>query len=506
MVRILCGLTILLSAFVFTACGEKDEPGGGSGGKSAKSSDDDPVVDVGRPLVNTKDYTKEKGGEDLLNGKADYDIMHYDTAATYFSRAVQQGNPEAMFWLGKCFLDGTGVPEDAEKAVSYFRNAEEAGYFIDAQTQYDVGKCFFSGDGVSQDAAEAVKWFRKAATQGHAEAQIALAECCFAGGGVAQDYAEAVKWFRKAGERLKTAELFMNAHNGKAEAQFKLAQAYEKGDGVKKDYTEAVKWYRKAAEQGHAGAKETLGPVNLSGGAAEVTVRVPGGVSMELVRVEAGSFTMSARDGDNFSSEVLHRATLTKAFYLGRTEVTQAQWRAVMGTNPSNFKGDDLPVEQVSWNDAMEFCEKLNDSGKAPKGWKFSLPTETQWEYAARGGKKSKGYKYSGSNTLDEVGWYDDNSGSKTHPVGKKKANELGLYDMSGNVYEWCLDDWQDKSDKLTAEFTRGNDRSGSKRASRGGGWGSIARFSLSAFRYFRGPGSRGSGFGFRIALVPESY
>ena len=201
-----------------------------------------------------------------------------------------------------------------------------------------------------------------------------------------------------------------------------------------------------------------------------------------------------------------------------------------MGANPSEFKGDDLPVEHVSWNDAMSFCEKLNSSGKAPNGWKFTLPTETQWEYAARGGKKSKGCKYSGSNTLDEVAWHENNSavsdgdratsassttislpsdssaGAWTHPVGRKKANELGLYDMSGNVYEWCLDDWQAKSSKLTAEFTRGNDSAGSDRTVRGGSFFSPASFCRAARRGSRDSGVRHGNVGFRPALVPESY
>lgn len=239
---------------------------------------------------------------------------------------------------------------------------------------------------------------------------------------------------------------------------------------------------------------------------AEMTFSLPGNVKLELVKVEAGSFTMSARDGENYDDEVSHRATLTKVFYIGRTEVTQAQWKAVMGTNPSNFKEDDLPVEGVSWNEAMEFCEKLNDSGKAPSGWKFTLPTETQWEYAARGGRKSIGYKYSGSDNIDEVAWYEDNSGRKNHPVGQKKANELGLYDMSGNVSEWCLDDWNRNSSKLTAEFefSRGNDLDGSLHVFRGGSRSDDARLCRSASRSnYDVHGYHDYGLGFRLALVP---
>ena len=248
-----------------------------------------------------------------------------------------------------------------------------------------------------------------------------------------------------------------------------------------------------------------------------------------MVKVEAGSFTMSARDGENFRNEVPHLVTLTRDFYLGRTEVTQAQWKAVMGSNPSKWKGDDLPVEQVSWNDAMAFCDRLNMIGKAPGGWKFTLPTETQWEFAARGGGKSAGYKYCGSNNLNEVGWYYENSGdafldekmllknfsndvreknlddnrAQTHPVGKKRANELGLYDMSGNVCEWCLDDWIGDSRMAVAEFSRAGNAGGRKHVHRGGGWKFHARLCRSATRYGVRRRARYSDVGFRLALVP---
>ena len=231
-------------------------------------------------------------------------------------------------------------------------------------------------------------------------------------------------------------------------------------------------------------------------------IDLPGNVKLELVKVEAGTFTMSAKAGENIPDEVPHRVTLTKDFFIGRTEVTQAQWKAVMGSNPSFFKGDDLPGENVSWNDAMSFCEKLNSSGKASNGWKFTLPTETQWEYAARGGKKSKGYKYSGSNKADDVAWYRYNSELKTHPVGQKKANELGLYDMSGNVLEWCLDDWNDNSSKQKAEFTRGNDSDSSERMNRGGDWGRTDKGCRAAIRINNFPGSRLNTLGFRVVLI----
>lgn len=166
------------------------------------------------------------------------------------------------------------------------------------------------------------------------------------------------------------------------------------------------------------------------------------GVQFTMVEVGGGTFTMGAtseQGSDAWDEEKpAHEVTLSD-YYIGQTEVTQALWEAVMGSNPSDSKGGNLPVERVSWDDCQVFIQKLNQL----TGKQFRLPTEAEWEYAARGGRKSRGYKYAGGNNIDSVAWCDGNSGNETHPVATKQANELGIYDMSGNVLEWCSD-WCD--------------------------------------------------------------
>ena len=217
-----------------------------------------------------------------------------------------------------------------------------------------------------------------------------------------------------------------------------------------------------------------------------------------MVKVEAGSFNMGATPEMQAPYEVekpVHRVTLTNNYYIGKYEVTQALWQAVMGSNPSYFKGDDLPVEQVSWNDCQDFISKLN----AMTGKRFRLPSEAEWEYAARGGKKSRGYQYSGSNTLGDVAWYEGNSGSKTHAVGTKQPNELGIYDMTGNVYEWCQDWYGSYSSSPQTNPTGA--ASGSYRVSRGGSWNYSARFCRASCRFDGTPDCRDGYLGLRLVL-----
>ena len=244
------------------------------------------------------------------------------------------------------------------------------------------------------------------------------------------------------------------------------------------------------------------GSSSMASGSNTISIPVKDGISIDMVKVEAGTFMMGATsemkdsyDDPDSDEKPVHQVALTNDYYMGKYEVPQALWEAVMGSNPSKYKGDNLPVEKVSWNDCQEFISKLNSL----TGRKFRLPTEAEWEYAARGGKKSRGYQYSGNSNISDVAWYDGNSGSKPHPVGTKQANELGIYDMSGNVYEWCSD-WYGSYSSSSQTNPTGAD-SGSSRVYRGGSWIYIAWLCRLSYRAGNTPGYRSYGLGLRLAL-----
>ncbi len=219
----------------------------------------------------------------------------------------------------------------------------------------------------------------------------------------------------------------------------------------------------------------------------------------EMIKVEGGTFQMGSNDDFDWGAKPVHKVTVG-SFMIGKYEVTQELWESVMGSNPSYFKGSKKPVEQVSWYDVVEFCNKLsekaglkkvyaiNKNKKDPNNsneydelkWLVScdfnsngyrLPTEAEWEYAARGGNKSKGYEYSGSNDIEAVAWYESNSGSTTHEAGRKSPNELGIYDMSGNVWEWCWDLFSGSYYTSSSQTNPRGPTAGSNRVLRGGSW-----------------------------------
>jgi formylglycine-generating enzyme required for sulfatase activity len=238
----------------------------------------------------------------------------------------------------------------------------------------------------------------------------------------------------------------------------------------------------------------SINPVNLPAG----TLRSFGGT--ECVWCPPGQFMMGSPTSEKgrYADEVRHEVVLTRGFFLAETECTQGQWEAVMGGNPSDFKGTQRPVETVSWEEAVEYCRKLtakqHAEGILADGWEWRLPTEAEWEYAARAG--TIGARYG---KLETIAWYQKNLESQTHPVSQKTANAWGLYDMIGNVWEWCSDWYGEYPTGSVTDPT--GPSSGSGRVFRGGGWNVGAGDARSAVRYGRGPGFRSLFLGFRPAL-----
>ncbi|MEN3333039.1 MAG: hypothetical protein V7641_2404 [Blastocatellia bacterium] len=213
-----------------------------------------------------------------------------------------------------------------------------------------------------------------------------------------------------------------------------------------------------------------------------------------FVPLPAGEFMMGSENG-SAAEKPVHRVRLSRPFEMGKYEVTQAQWEAVMGNNPSYFKGSNRPVEQVSWHDVQEFIEKLNALND---GYVYRLPTEAEWEYACRAGSNGD---YSGK--LDAMAWCDNNSDQMSHPVGAKQPNAWGLYDMHGNVFEWCQD-WYDNNYAESPSLDPQGPASGSFRVKRGGSWAFPAAFSRSAARDLYSPGYRFNFLGFRLVRTPR--
>ena len=238
------------------------------------------------------------------------------------------------------------------------------------------------------------------------------------------------------------------------------------------------------------------------GAPAELTLDLGGGVTMTMVLIRPGKFMMGSSDSEQgrWSEEARHEVTLSKPFYMGMTEVTQAQYEAVMGTNPSQFKGATNPVDSVSWNDATEFCKKLSEKTRQT----VRLPTEAEWEYACRAGTQTPFSFGDDPSYLGAYAWWGRNSAKTTHPVGQKKPNSWGLYDMHGNVEEWCADWWEEcPKGPVTDPAGPATAIGSGTRVLRGGSWfDGVAVGFRCAYRYDYDPALRGLSFGFRCAMT----
>lgn len=301
--------------------------------------------------------------------------------------------------------------------------------------EYKVACDLYSGS----DRQTAVEWFRKAAEHGNVDAQLKLGNCYYDGLGILENKTEAVNWYRKAAEEEN------------AQAQFNLANCYDNGYGVPINREEALKWFKKAADKGNADALNYLKPVQM--------VKIP-----------------------------------NRNWLIGKYQITQKEYKTIMGENPSRFKGNGTnPVECVSWKEAMDFCKKLTARehalGRLPDGYKYTLPTSKQWEFACRAGTTSKYCSGDIDASLFNVAWWKVNSGNKTHPVGEKDPNTWGIYDMHGNVWEWCLDVSSQNESHVC----------------RGGGYCAEPFLCGSSFVNYYVCDSRYDYLGFRVALVPTT-
>jgi formylglycine-generating enzyme required for sulfatase activity len=259
--------------------------------------------------------------------------------------------------------------------------------------------------------------------------------------------------------------------------------------------------------------------VTLVGQEKEINLAfIVNGVNFEMIFVEGGAFMMGCTAEQTFcygDEKNIHNVELSD-FYIGKYQVTQKLWNEVMGrsirtqlylanSKVLNGEGAEYPIYYVTYNESLDFCSKLNKllSKQLPKGYKFCLPTEAQWEYAARGGNKSDGYRYSGGNEIDEIAWYEDNSNKHTHKVGTKVKNELGIFDMCGNVFEWCLDWYGDFYYEKSPLINPKGPDSGTARVVRGGSWNTKPHHCRVSFRHGTSPSNRSFDNGFRVVLSP---
>lgn len=455
----------------------------------------------------------------------------YSQALHWYRKAGEQGNPVAQNEVGVIYYNGIGVPKDYAQAVLWFYKAAEQGNMI---AQSNLGVAFAFGCGVPEDYSQAMYWYKKAMDAGYDVAKSKYEELQKDGyipapspmslddilihqselgtpGGIDPSVTHVVA--EQVGKKIVVSYQLTKQTDVSIQYSTDGGRSYQTMSHISGDVGKTVAAGQRSITWDVLADVEQLVCRNLvfkviPGGAEKIIFTV-NGTEFTMIKVEGGTFTMGAtvEQGDDvrYSEKPAHSVTLS-SYYIGETEVTQALWTAVMKKNPTfySYRGDNKPVENVSWNECQTFIRKLNKLLSAQlKGKQFALPTEAQWEYAARGGKKSKGYKHSGSNTLSEVAWYRDNtrSGPVIHPVKTKQANELGLYDMNGNVEEWCQDRFGNYSKE--AQIDPVGSAKGEERVLRGGSYLSEREYCRVADRS-RGKATWRNVTGLRLVCIPK--
>jgi len=401
-------------------------------------------------------------------------FVKFDVLKCY-TEAANRGHVEAPFRLAEMFERGKGVVANKAEARKWYflaatRGNQRAAHWCRSRAEKGDPACQFTMGQLTEarrDFVQAAKWYRLAAAQGHGEAH---------GRFVALYNNPAVR------ERFRVA-----AEAGNVEACGQLSYLYKNGLGVPQSDEEAERWIRKANEVARQGLDELEVPEAVPEKHEERVIVLPGGVEMEMAWCPPGSFWMGSPEHEKVrdSDEIRHRVTLSEGFWMAKHPVTQRQWKSVMGDNPSQARGNDRPVECVSWEECREFCRKA--------GHDLRLPTEAQWEYACRAGGEGP---YAGTGDVNEMGWHRENAKGETHPVGQKPSNAFGLYDMHGNVFEWC-EDWCGTYPREPVTDPTGSS-SGNERVVRGGSWMSVAAGCRSAKRVSQNPDARCNDVGFR--------
>jgi len=489
-----------------------------------------------------EDFANAKAAMETVGNSKIYLEQVCDERLAVWQVAAEHGDPAAQWLLADCYLEGVGVEQDFEQSYQWVQKAAEQGL---ARAQITLGHFHERGYHVTEDIIEAVTWYRRAAELKDPAGFLELARCHLRGLGASRNPKQAISFLELAvaqnypAAKIYLAQCYKNgsgvekdpvemhrlfdeaAQQGNVRAQYLVGKSLLDGTGVEQDSAAALGWFEKAAELEQLDAMTQLELLGRPSG-RRIEKNSKG---MEFVEIKNGSFRMGSDDWTSEETKSYrdetpaHRVTITQPFLMSRHTVTQQQYLDVMGKNPSKFKGllhrkhQSRPVERVSWFDAVAFCNALSKqeglkcfyridgavvSPLAGDGYR--LPTEAEWEHACRGGRETWWYCGNKENDAWDYAWCRRTTADKgTHVVGRKHPNRFGLYDMHGNVWEWCQDWFGKHYYQNSPTIDPSGPDSGEKRLMRGGSWNEVLMNARSAVREFNTPDVKYDDVGFRV-------